>query len=126
MKFCRILAEAPVLCLLNETKYQSHVTARVWFVSGSGVRFVSGFAVCVRFVSGCVSGSGPVSGFVSGSCLVCILFVSGSYLGSCPGPRLARAVGFLSDSRPVCVCFVSASCLGLCLNSYLVSCLDRI
>ena len=71
---------------------------------------MSGFAVCVRFVSGCVSGSGPVFGFVSGSCLACILFVIGSY------PRLARVVGILSDSRPICVCFVSASCL--CLNCF--------
>ena len=62
MQFYRFLAEAPVLCLLNETKYQSHVRVRVRFVSDSGpVR------VRVRFVP-----------------------VSGSCSGWCPGSRLVR------------------------------------
>ena len=63
--------EAPVLCLLcllNETKYQSHVRVRDRFRSGwcPGSRFVS---VCVR---------------------VRVRFVSRFVFGSCPGSRLVR------------------------------------
>ena len=71
-----------MLCLLNETTYQSDVTVRVRFRSGS-------CRVCVRFVFGFVSGlvqsgfvSRFVSGFVAGSCLVSVWVVFGACLVS--------------------------------------------
>ena len=79
-----------MLCLLNETKYQSHVRVRVRFRSGAcrvhgscpvrvWVRVWIIVRVCVWFATGFVSG------FVSGSCLLRVRFVSEFVSGSCPG-----------------------------------------
>ena len=109
-------AEAPVRCLLNESKYQSHVRVSVRFRSGScpgscpvvsGSRPGSRLGSClvrVRFVSGLASGTVHVwicVWFVSGLCLVRVRFVSGSCL---------VCVRFVSGSGPVLVRFVSGSC----------------
>ena len=90
------MAEALVLCLLNETKYQSRVRVGVRSGSCLGSRFVSGLVFGFAFGSrpgscldSCLVGVDLcgvrvwlVFGFVSGGCPVRVRFVFGSYQGS--------------------------------------------